>query len=331
MIHLTNKQHCTVILTQIGAGVVSVLVPDKNGVLKDIVLGYSNEEDYYNDGPCSGKIPGRYAGRIGNACFEIDGNKYPLDPNKGIHHLHGGSKGFANQKWNIEYSDAQKVIFSLKSPDGDQGYPGEMIVQAEYNWSDDNILSLDIRAKSDKDTVVNLTNHTYWNLKGEDSGSILDHSLQIFAQKWLPTDSDLIPTGEIASVEQTPMDFREAKEIGKDIHTDFEALKIGKGYDNCWVLDGGRELRKGVVLSHQESGISLEVWTNQVAAVVYTGNWLSGSPISKSGRSYNDYDGVAIECQNFPDAPNKKNFPNTILRAGEEYIERIEFRIKTLR
>lgn len=327
MIHLTNKNNYTVILTEIGAGIVSVLVPNRNGEMKDIVLGYANEEDYFYDGPCSGKIPGRFAGRISNASFLIDGKEFKLDQNKGKHHLHGGSEGFSNRKWGIDYSDNQRVIFSLTSPDGDQGYPGELRVTAEYNWSDDNVLSLDIKAKSSKDTVVNLTNHTYWNLKGEDSGSILDHSLEILAEEWLPTDEDLIPTGKINSVANTPMDFRLPKEIGKEIFNEFEALKIGKGYDNCWILGSEHNLKKGVVLSHQDSGISLEVWTTQIAAVIYTGNWLNGSPISKSGRRYNDYDGVAIECQGYPDAPNKNNFPSTTLKAGEEYSERIEFRI----
>ncbi len=329
MIHLVNKNQGRIILTDIGAGIVSVLVPDKNNMMRDIVLGYSDEESYYQDGPCSGKIPGRFAGRIGKGKFKIDDKEYQLDQNKGENHLHGGSVGFANKKWDIVESDNQKVVFALKSPDGDQGYPGNLEVRAEYNWSDENVLSLEIKARCDKDTVINLTNHTYWNLKGEDSGSILDHFMTVYADKWLPTDEELIPSGELDPVEGTPMDFRSTKKIGQDINCDFPALKIGKGYDNCWLLEEKEGLKKAVDLFEETSGIALEVWTTNPAVVIYTGNWLAGSPESKSNRSYNDYDGVAIECQGCPDAPNHKKFPNAILRAGEEYSHRIEFRIKT--
>lgn len=327
MISLINNIGAIVMLTEIGAGVVSVVVPDKNGVMGDVVLGYRARESYYNDGPCCGKIPGRFANRISNASFVIDGKSYRLDKNKGKHHLHGGSNGFANREWKIVKVGRQEVTFALTSGDGDQGYPGELEVTATYRWSDDCTLSLELNATADRSTIINLTNHTYWNLSGEDSGSILSHSLQIFADKWLPTDVDLIPTGEILSVEGTPMDFRKTKKIGEDIHSDFQALKYGKGYDNCWVLRGGSELKKAVVLSDDRSGRSLEVWTTQPAVQIYTGNWLAGSPLSKSGRSYNDYDGVAIECQNYPDAPNKEEFPGAELRKGELYSQRIEFRL----
>lgn len=330
MIHLVNKKQCRVLLTDVGAGIVSVLVPDKNNQLRDIVLGYSDEESYYNDGPCSGKIPGRFAGRIAKGKFSIDGKEFQLRINNGENHLHGGPAGFANKKWNVVEATDQRVIFSLTSPDGDENYPGTMEVTAEYNWSDENILSLDIKARCDKDTIVNLTNHTYWNLKGEDSGSILDHFMTIHSEKWLPTDAGLVPTGEFESVENTPMDFRNAKKIGQEINNDFQALKFGKGYDNCWMLEEKEGVKKGVELFEETSGLALEVWTNQPAVVIYTGNWLAGSPESKSNRSYNDYDGVAIECQGCPDAPNHKKFPNAILRAGEEYHNRIEFRIKTI-
>lgn len=326
MIHLTNSQGSTVILTRTGAGIVSVVVPDRNGNMDDIVLGYRNEESYMNDGPCSGKIPGRYANRIAAGKFSLDGKDYTLETNNGPNHLHGGTNGFANRIWDIIGQGTDHVTFGLSSTDGDSGYPGNLTVRATYRWSNSNVLSLEIHAECDSATVLNLTNHTYWNLAGENSGSILDHSLQICADGWLPTDSTLIPTGEIAPVEGTPMDFRTPKRIGQDINAEFDALRFGKGYDNCWVLDGSG-MRKAAVLSDPVSGRRLEVWTTQPAVQVYTGNWLSGSPESKSGRSYNDYDGVAIECQNFPDAPNRPGFPPCILRRGETFRQTIEFRL----
>ena len=221
------------------------------------------------------------------------------------------------------------MLFALDSPDGDQGYPGALHVEALYSWEDDNSLRLEIKATTDAPTVVNLTNHTYWNLDGEDSGSILDHVLKLNASRWLVTSEALIPTGEFALVEDTPMDFRTAKPIGRDIKADFPTLKYGKGYDNCWVLDGATGLKLAAELSSAVSGRRLEVWTDQPAAQVYTGNWLEGSPVSKSGRSYHDYDGVAIECQDLPDAPNHPAFPSTELRPGQTYRRTILFRLST--
>lgn len=328
MIHLVNKSGARVILTPIGAGVVSVIVPDKNGIMGDIVLGYADSESYIGDGPCSGKIPGRYANRIAGGRFRLDGKEYSLEINNGPNHLHGGSNSYANREWTISQQSENSVTFNLYSPDNDQDYPGDLNISARYTWSDDQTLSLEIKATTQSATILNLTNHTYWNLRGEDSGTILDHLLKLNASSWLPTDQTLIPTGEIDPVEGTPMDFRKEKRIGEDIEKDFPALRYGKGYDNCWVIDREDDsLACAAVLSDPVSGRCLEVWTTQKGVQVYTGNWLSGSPISKSGRSYNDYEGVAIECQNFPDAPNKENFPNAILRKGEVYRELIEFRI----
>ena len=328
MIHLVNKSGARVILTPIGAGVVSVIVPDKNGVMGDVVLGYRDSESYIGDGPCSGKIPGRYANRIAGGRFRLDGKEYSLEINNGPNHLHGGSNSYANREWTIEQQSENSVTFTLYSPDNDQSYPGDLNISARYTWSDDQTLSLEIKATTQSATILNLTNHTYWNLRGEDSGTILDHLLKLNASAWLPTDQTLIPTGEIAPVEGTPMDFRKEKRIGEDIEKDFPALKYGKGYDNCWVIDRKDDsLACAASLSDPVSGRHLEVWTTQKGVQVYTGNWLSGSPTSKSGRSYHDYEGVAIECQNFPDAPNKENFPNAVLRKGEVYRELIEFRI----
>ncbi len=327
MIHLINKNGASVMLTERGAGIVSIVVPDRNGVMGDVVLGYRDEESYLGDGPCAGKIPGRFANRIAGGCFTLDGREYQLVKNNPDYQLHGGPDGFSNRLWKATQTSDTRVTFTLDSPDGDQGYPGAMHVETTYTWGDDNALTLEIKATADKPTVVNLTNHTYWNLDGEDSGSIFDHVLKINASRWLVTSEALIPTGELASVEGTPMDFRTAKPIGRDIKADFPALRYGKGYDNCWVLDGQPGLKLAAELSSETSGRRLEIWTDQPAAQVYTGNWLDGSPVSKSGRSYRDYDGVAIECQGFPDAPNHPDFPSCVLRPGETYSRTIIFKL----
>ena len=297
MIHLTNKSGASVMLTERGAGIVSIVVPDRNGVMGDVVLGYR------------------------------DGKEYQLVKNNPGYQLHGGPDGFSNRLWKASRISDTEVILTLDSPDGDQGYPGNMHVEATYTWSDDNSLTLSIKATTDAPTIINLTNHTYWNLDGEDSGSILDHVLKLNASRWLATSEALIPTGELAPVEGTPMDFRTAKPIGRDIKADFPALKYGKGYDNCWVLDGAPGLKIAAELSSAVSGRRLEIWTDQPAAQVYTGNWLDGSPLSKSGRSYRDYDGVAIECQGFPDAPHHPDFPSCVLRPGETYSRTIIFKL----
>ena len=327
MIHLTNKSGASVMLTERGAGIVSIVVPDRNGVMGDVVLGYRDEESYLADGPCAGKIPGRFANRIDGGRFTLDGKEYQLVKNNPGYQLHGGPDGFSNRLWKASRISDTEVILTLDSPDGDQGYPGNMHVEATYTWSDDNSLTLSIKATTDAPTIINLTNHTYWNLDGEDSGSILDHVLKLNASRWLATSEALIPTGELAPVEGTPMDFRTAKPIGRDIKADFPALKYGKGYDNCWVLDGAPGLKIAAELSSAVSGRRLEIWTDQPAAQVYTGNWLDGSPLSKSGRPYRDYDGVAIECQGFPDAPHHPDFPSCVLRPGETYSRTIIFKL----
>ena len=225
MIHLTNKSGASVMLTERGAGIVSIVVPDRNGVMGDVVLGYRDGESYLADGPCAGKIPGRFANRIDGGCFTLDGKEYQLVKNNPGYQLHGGPDGFSNRLWKASRISDTEVILTLDSPDGDQGYPGNMHVEATYNWSDDNSLTLSIKATTDAPTIVNLTNHTYWNLDGEDSGSILDHVLKLNASRWLATSEALIPTGELAPVEGTPMDFRTAKPIGRDIKADFPALR----------------------------------------------------------------------------------------------------------
>lgn len=329
---LTNAGGAQVVLSSLGAGIVSVIVPDKDGNMADVVLGYADPADYLYDGPCAGKVPGRYANRIAQGHFTIDGVDYQLAINNGPNALHGGPEGFQNRIWNSEVSADGHVVFTRTSPDGEEGYPGTLQVRAEYVWSDVNELSLNLQAETDRKTIVNLTNHAYFNLAGENSGSVLGHKLWIDAHLYLPTDQSLIPTGDMVSVKGTPMDFTTLKGIGVDIKAEYPALTFGKGYDNCWVVDGycPGQLKTVARLVEERSGRMLEVDTTQPAAQVYTGNWLAGSPKSKSGRPYDDYDGVAIECQHMPDAPNKPQFPGTELNPGEKFSETIIFKFKTI-
>jgi Galactose mutarotase and related enzymes len=327
---LINASGASVKLSSLGAGILEIKVPDRDGNLADVVLGYKNVADYFYDGPCAGKVPGRYANRICKGHLDIDGKVYQLNINNGPNHLHGGPENFSNKIWDCEM-DGDTVVFSLESPDGDENYPGNLTARIAYTWSDDNVLKIELGAVTDAPTVINLTNHTYFNMAGEDrGGTALNQVLQLNCSHYLPTDDSLIPSGEMAPVEGTPMDFTQPKVVGNDIKQDFPALNYGKGYDNCWVIDGYEDgdLLLAAVLCDKESGRMVEVSTDQPAVQVYTGNWLEGSPVSKSGKQYHDYDGVAIECQGMPDAPNHDNFPSQLLRPDEEYRRIILFDFK---
>ena len=327
---LINASGASVKLSSLGAGILEIKVPDRDGNLADVVLGYKDVKDYFYDGPCAGKVPGRYANRICKGHLDIDGKVYQLNINNGPNHLHGGPENFSNKIWDCEM-DGDTVVFSLESPDGDENYPGNLTARVAYTWNDDNVLKVELGAVTDAPTVVNLTNHTYFNMAGEDKeGTALNQVLQLNCSRYLPTDDSLIPSGEMAPVEGTPMDFTQPKAAGKDIKQDFPALNYGKGYDNCWVIDGYEDgdVHLAAVLCDEKSGRMVEVSTDQPAVQVYTGNWLEGCPLSKSGKQYRDYDGVAIECQGMPDAPNHDNFPSQLLRPDEEYRRIIFFDFK---
>ena len=326
---ITNTHGASVVLSSLGAGIVSVTVPDKHGKLENVVIGYRDPADYMADGPCAGKTPGRYANHIALGKLPVDGKEYQLAINNGPNALHGGPTGFQNHLWESKAEGDNKVVFTLASPDGDEGYPGNLIATVTYEWTDSNELKIDYKATTDATTVINLTNHTYFNLAGENSGTVLNQELKLACSKWLPTDATQIPTGKIESVKGTPMDFTEFKSLGKDIHEDFEALKIGKGYDHCFVLDEyiPGQLATAAVLRDKESGRIVEVLTTQPGVQVYTGNWFGGeTPLNPEGRAYQDYEGVALECQHFPDSPHHGNFPSTELKPGETFHEEIIFR-----
>ena len=325
---IVNADGSELILSNLGAGIVSVVVPDKDGKLADVALGYKNPEDYEADGPCMGKVPGRYANRIAKGRFNLGDKAYTLAINNGPNHLHGGpgEQCFANRIWDARET-RDGVVFSLDSPDGDAGYPGNLHVEAHYSWSDDHRLTLRLLATSDSETIVNLTNHAYFNLKGEEQGDVTGHLLKLNAKRYLPTDDTLIPIGEPAPVAGTPMDFTKAKPIGSELKADFPALNYGKGYDNCFVVDDWQKghVQAVAILTEPLTGRKLTVLTDAPGIQVYTGNWLEGCPASKSGKAYHDYDGVALECQYFPDAPNRPDFPSPVLKPGEEYENTIVF------
>ena len=323
---LTNKSGASVTLGDVGAAIVSVNVPDRDGNMADVVIGYPEKDSYFADGPCAGKCPGRYANRICKGHLEIDGKVYSLPVNNGPNHLHGGPEGFQNKVWESRI-DGEGVEYMYFSEDGEMGYPGNLKVVARYEWSEENELRLTFTAQTDAKTVVNLTNHTYFNLDGEGSGDIFSHELRLNASEYLPTDDSLIPVGDSEPVAGTPMDFVSAKPIGRDIKADFPALNYGKGYDACWVIDGyvPGQLQEAAELYSAKSGRDLKVFTTQPGIQVYTGNWLEGCPAGKNGHIYHDYSAVALECQHFPDCPNHPDYPSTELAPGEVFEQAIVF------
>ena len=329
---IRNANGCEVQLCNIGASIVSVKSPDRDGNIDDIVLGYKDAMSYFGDGAASGKSVGRVANRIAKGKMTVDGVEYSLEINNGPNHLHGGSKGFANQLWESRV-ETNRVVFSRTSPDGEQNYPGELYVEAGYYFSDDNELEITYVAKSDKNTVVNLTNHVYWNLAGEGSGqTILDHEMRLNCSRVLEMDPTQIPTGEYLDVKGTPQDFTTWRKFGDDILSEFNHMKDFKGYDHFFVLDDWKPNILAPIgeLRHEASGRKVEVLSSQAGAMVYTGNWLEGGcPVTKSGGRYQDYSGVAIECQNYPNAVNEPRFPSVELKAGDMYCQKIVFRLGT--
>ena len=331
-ITLCNSSGANVTLSSLGAGIVSINVPDSTGILDDVALGYAEAESYFNDGPTMGKIPGRYANRIKFGKFRLDNTDYQLPINLPPHTLHGGFEaGIHNKIWDIDTCSGDTVTFRLVSPDGDAGFPGELKLKATYHWSEYNSLALNIEAETDKPTIVNFTSHAYLNLKGLKGGTALDHILQLNCDFFLETDSTLVPTGRLLKVEGTPMDFREPKAVGRDMAEGYEPLRFAKGYDHCFVINNyciGKVRSLGKIYE-PSTGRIVEILTDQPAAQLYTATWMDGAPAGKSGYIYQDYDGIAIEPQDYPDAPNNPGFPSTRLNPGERYSRNIIFRFIT--
>jgi aldose 1-epimerase len=325
---LTNKTGMTAMIATYGGILVSLTAPDRDGKMADVVLGKDTLADYEAGHPFFGCITGRYANRIAGSKFTLDGVEYILTKNgKGPHTLHGGKSGFDKKVWKaspVEKADAVGVALHYASADGEEGYPGELSCVVTYLLTDANELSIDYHANTTKPTVVNLTNHSYFNLAGEGSGTALDHELTILADRYTATDDDLIPTGELASVKGTPLDFTTAHPIGARIETDFTPLKQGVGYDHNYIVNG-TGLRPAARVSDPKSGRVMDVLTTNPAVQLYTANHLKDVN-GKHGHLYQKRDALCLETQHFPDSPNQPSFPTTVLRPGETYHHQTLFR-----
>lgn len=296
----------------------ALTVPDKDGNPVDVLLGMDALKGYLDPANgCLGALVGRCANRIGGASFPLNGREYRLAANAGPNHLHGGPTGFYTRLWTAEEVTDNSVLLTLFSPDGDEGYPGNLRVRVRYTLAD-GALRIDYAAKCDADTIVNLTNHAYFNLSGHDSGPMTDQTIQIFAGRYTPTDAASIPTGEIASVEGTPMDLRQPVPIGAHIDDGFQQLTFAGGYDHNWVLDGGEDALHPAARAYSpRTGIALEVLTTLPGVQFYAANSLDGCPAGKGGAPYGRRWGFCLETQLFPDSPHHPNFPSAVLRAGE--------------
>lgn len=317
---LTNKNGASVSITNYGGRVVSILVPDKDNKMVDVSLGYDSVKSYRKEGePFFGALIGRYGNRIGKGKFTLEGKEYQLQLNNGQNTLHGGTDGFFSKVWEAK-QDGQKLELSYISADGEAGYPGTLNVKVVYTLTDDNALNIDYSATTDKTTVVNLTNHTYFNLSGEGSATILDHELTIAADAYTPVDSTLIPTGKLTPVKGTAFDFTAAKIIGKEIENADEQLVFGKGYDHNFVLNKNTGKTAIAKVKSPVSGITMEVFTTEPGLQFYSGNFMTGvDKDGKGGKSYPHRSAFCLETQHFPDAPNHANFASTVLKPGETY------------
>ena len=327
---MRNASGAEVHLSNYGATVLAAIVPDREGRMDDVVLGYKRPEDYFGDAPAMGKSVGRVANRIADGRMTIEGVTYRLEINNGRNHLHGGTKNFANRIWESRV-ETNRVVMSLISEEGDQNYPGELHVEAIFDFDDDNRFEITYLARTDRTTAVNLTNHVYFNLDGEASGSVLDHELQLNCSRVLEMNAFQIPTGVWLDVEGTPQDFRTFRRLGDGIDAAFNHIGDFKGYDHPFPIDGWRPSILGEVgsLRSRKSGRAVRVFSSQPGVMIYTGNWLEGSPCTKSDGRYADYAGVAIECQNHPDAINRPEFPSPLLRPDELYCQKIVYQFET--
>lgn len=317
-------------VTNYGGALISFFCPDKDGNTRDVVLGFDSPDGYVNNTAFIGSLIGRYANRIGNGSLIIGDKRYQLAVNDGPNHLHGGLRGFDKRLWDARIM-GDILELSLFCPDGEEGYPGNLSVKVTYELKEDGSLILNYRARSDADTVINLTNHAYFNLNGVESEStVLDHRLMIQADHFCENDSNCLPTGTLLPVNNTPFDFRSAKEIGKDIELDNAQLRAGSGYDHFYVLGHNDGLAPAASVYSPLSGILLECRTTAPGLQFYSGNHLIGQPAGKSGVPYSPRSGFCLEMQNFPDAPNHSSFPSAFLRFGEAYLQTSVYQLRTL-
>ncbi|MEI6178884.1 MAG: aldose epimerase family protein [Verrucomicrobiota bacterium] len=320
---LTNKNGLQAKVTEYGAILVSMDTPDKDGQMADITHGYDTLAGWLTNSAYFGATVGRFGNRIKDGKFSLDGKDYTLatnnDPGGVPCALHGGLKGFDKVVWTGRITGENSVEFDYTAKDGEEGYPGNLSVKVTYSLDDNNELKWEAKATTDAPTILNLVQHTYWNLSGDPTTTILDHVLKLNADNYLPTDKGLIPTGEIAPVKGTPMDFTKPTAIGDRVNDDFDALKLGGGYDHAWVLNRSGELHLAAIVKDPKSGRELEILTNQPAVQFYAGNFLDGKSAGKGGVAYARRTALALETEGFPDAPNKPQFPSPVLRPGETY------------
>ncbi|MDR2269468.1 MAG: galactose mutarotase [Sphingobacterium sp.] len=319
---LTNKNGVQAYFTNFGARLVGLWVPDNNGKLCDVVLGFSKASDYNNSKePFFGTIVGPFGNRIAKGKFKLDDTNYTLAVNNGPNTLHGGFKGVHFAHWILKKADQSALTFAYTLPDGHEGFPGNIQMEVTYTLNDNNELMIAYRAETDKKTVINLTNHAYFNLNGEGSGTILDHQLQLFANQYTPVDSTLIPTGQLADVKGTPFDFTVAKPIGKDINANNQQLSYGKGYDHNFVLSKEKEGEwyKAAHVVGDKSGIIMDILTTAPGIQFYSGNFMNEQVRLKNGKKDSFRTAFCLEPQHFPDAPNQPSFPTTVVSPGEIY------------
>lgn len=330
---LKNSNDMEVNIITYGGRITALKVPDKNGTSENVVLGFDTLDQYLKDNPFFGALVGRYGNRIAKAKFSLDGTEYKLASNNGENSLHGGIKGFDKVIWTVEDSGGgDKAILKLTytSKDMEEGFPGNLTVTVTYTLDNDNTLAVDYKATTDKKTVVNLTQHAYFNLSGDFSTTILDHELTMSADKLVPVDENLIPTGKLMDVAGTPFDFNSPKIIGKDIDADNDQIKKGGGYDHCWVLnDQEAGLRTVATLLDPKSGRIMEVATTEPGIQLYTGNFLDGTLPIPGGGAYTKRSGVCLETQHYPDSPNQPGFPSVVLNPGEQYETKTTFKFST--
>ena len=321
---LTNNAGTEVCITNFGGRIVSVMVPDRNGELRDVVLGFDNIDDYINVPSDFGAAIGRYANRIAQGRFTLDGTEYDLPKNNFGHCLHGGPEGWQYKVYTVAEHNGNSLKLRMDSPDGDQNFPANVTAYVTYTLTDDNRIVIDYEAESDAPTIINMTNHSYFNLAGDPaSHSVCDDWLTVYAANYTPVDDTYMTTGEIAPVADTPMDFTKIKRIGEEIgNTDFEQIANGNGYDHNWVLDGAETAAE---LYCPESGIVLTVITDEPGIQVYTGNFLDGTVTGKGGKVYGQRSAICLETQHYPDSPNKPEWPSVVLRPGEKYTSHCTF------
>lgn len=328
---LTNKNGLEARITNYGGIVVSLQAPDRNGAMADVILGFDTLPGYLTSpSPYFGALVGRYGNRIGHARFTLDGVEYKLAANNGQNSLHGGLHGFNKAIWTPRELPDGGLKLTYLSKDGEEGYPGNLKVIVTYRLTDANELKIDYAATTDKDTVLNLTNHAYFNLKGAGNGDILGHIVTLNADRFTPVDAGLIPTGELRVVSGTPFDFRKATAVGARIEQNDEQLKLGKGYDHNWVLSkDGAAPSLAARVEEPSSGRVLEAFTDQPGVQFYTGNSLDGSIKGKGGKPYGRFSGLCLETQHFPDSPNKPGFPSTVLKPGQGFHSTTIYRLTT--